>query len=175
MDWTGSDTISAVAAFLLLIAIVVSLCIGINTLKQNKKLLIFEYKNRLLNEIVDWAMDIKMVEQKYIRPFADLTANELKQDLDRMWMGCEVLATKGIYIVGIAVSCDAKVVNAGGEALLALNKLKITIGELIMGKIDPDTFRSRWDEIKLRDKGQELLKIATGAKLAEHDIIAPLK
>jgi len=149
--------------------------IGINTLKQHKKLQMFEYKNSLLNEIVDWAMDIMMVEQKYLRPFADLTTNELKQDLDRMWMGCEVLATKGIYIVGIAVSCDAKVVNAGVEALSALKKFKIAVGELILGKIDPDTFSSRRDEIKLKDKGQELLNVATGAKLKEHDIVAPLK
>lgn len=58
MEWELSDIISAVSSFLLLIAIGVSLFIGLNSLQITKRLEEKKYRIQLLTEISKWGIDV---------------------------------------------------------------------------------------------------------------------
>ncbi len=58
MEWELSDIINAVSSLLLLIAIVVALLIGLNSLRLTKRLEEKKYRIQLLTEISKWGIDV---------------------------------------------------------------------------------------------------------------------
>ena len=104
---TSSDVIIVITALILLTSIVVSLFIGLKSIGQTKDIQEKQYRNKLLNDIVQWAIDItecglgkditplsQITDKEEIRQFVLARATELE-------LSFKAIAGRSRYIHGI--------------------------------------------------------------------------
>jgi predicted PurR-regulated permease PerM len=53
-----SDIISSILAILTFIGIIVALGLGVYSFRENRKLLAKQFKNKLLNDVLSWSLDV---------------------------------------------------------------------------------------------------------------------
>jgi len=124
-DWTKEWAIVISAGATFILAIAAFLAIWQNRLLQNR-----ERRERLLNEIIEWAEDIRQSSLESIDPSKMIFGNPLMQidpqmEFLRLWNKCQGLNKKGAYME----KAIAKVF--GGNLLSAVEKIIQKLNETI--------------------------------------------
>ena len=80
-----SDIISSVLAILTFLGVIVALSLGIYSFRENRKLLAKQFKNKLLNDVLTWSLDVAECSHEGVfkDPVAFKSSTQDLQDMAR--------------------------------------------------------------------------------------------
>ncbi len=129
-----SDWINFGAVIAIVFSAIVALSLGVSSLIQTRNMQKREYRDRLLNEITEWAMDIVRSMPETILPNLDMIIQKEKKEVISpiffgLWLKLEAVNAKNKYIQKIATeSYFGDKLNKTIEAIT--KSLNTVIGDL---------------------------------------------
>ena len=126
---------------LTLTAIIIALIIGVRSLVQTKNIQKAERKQRLLNEIMDWARDLLMCSSEIVQPVPGRSrSGSILHVTGVWWLRYRAINAKSKYVEKIASEFGQHLLP---EVLSVISKLKELIS-LLENNIQKTSHTNNW-------------------------------
>ena len=98
-DWTLGTVIQLVAAITTLLAVIVALYIGVSSIRQTRDIQKRERKERLLNEIIEWAEKVCRIRDERPLPKIEEILSSEDEKAYKAWIFKEVAENRQITYI----------------------------------------------------------------------------